>query len=88
MVVIRLARGGAKKAPFYTVVVTNKLSPRDGRFIEQVGFYNPSAAGQELKVKLELDRIDYWLSKGAQLSDTAAGIVKKYRKEQAIVTAA
>jgi small subunit ribosomal protein S16 len=89
MVVIRLARGGAKKAPFYKVVVTNKLSPRDGRFIESVGYYNPSATGQAIKVNLELDRIDYWISKGAQLSDTVAGLVKRYRKvEQAVVTAA
>jgi small subunit ribosomal protein S16 len=88
MVVIRLARGGAKKAPFYKVVVTNKLSPRDGRFIERVGFYNPSAAGQEVKLSLELARIDYWISNGAQLSDTVAGLVKRFRAQATTETTA
>ena len=80
MVVIRLARGGAKKAPFYKIVVTNKLSPRDGRFIEDVGFYNPEATGQEVKVRIDLERVDYWLSVGAKLSDTVTSLLKNYRK--------
>jgi small subunit ribosomal protein S16 len=77
MVVIRLARGGSKKSPFYNVVVADSRNRRDGRFIERVGFYNPIAkAGQEsLRVKGE--RIAYWQSNGAQLSDTVARLVKQ-----------
>jgi small subunit ribosomal protein S16 len=86
MVVIRLARGGAKKAPFYKVVVTNKLSPRDGRFIERVGFYNPSAAGQEIGLELDMIKIQDWISKGAQPSETVAGLLKRYRKEAQAAT--
>ncbi|TNF69599.1 MAG: 30S ribosomal protein S16 [Gammaproteobacteria bacterium] len=80
MVVIRLARGGSKKRPFYRVVVADSRNPRDGRFIERVGFFNPVASGLEEKVRLEFDRIDYWVSKGAKMSDRVAGIVKKERK--------
>ncbi|MBN2690216.1 MAG: 30S ribosomal protein S16 [Gammaproteobacteria bacterium] len=78
MVVIRLARAGAKKRPFYHVVVTNSRNARDGRFIERVGFYNPVARGNEVKLQLNKDRIDYWVSKGAQLSDRAASLVKNF----------
>src|SRR5260221_9887370 len=77
MVVIRLARGGAKKRPFYNVVVADSRSRRDGRFIERVGFYNPIANANEEGLRLSFDRISYWQERGAKLSDTVAGLVKK-----------
>ena len=82
MVVIRLARGGAKKRPFYNVVVTDSRSRRDGRFIERVGFYNPIATGNEVPLRLSVERIAYWQERGAQLSDTVAGLVKRNAGEQ------
>jgi small subunit ribosomal protein S16 len=83
MVVIRLARGGAKKRPFYNVVVTDSRSRRDGRFIERVGFYNPIATAKEEGLRLAIDRISYWQERGAQVSDTVAGLVKKSAAGQA-----
>jgi small subunit ribosomal protein S16 len=77
MVVIRLARGGAKKRPFYNVVVADSRNRRDGRFIERVGYYNPIASGKETGLKLELERISYWKDRGAKLSDTVAMLVKR-----------
>ena len=77
MVVIRLARGGAKKRPFYNVVVADSRHRRDGRFIERVGFYNPIAGDGEEALRLSLDRIDHWQHRGAKLSDTVAGLVKR-----------
>jgi small subunit ribosomal protein S16 len=77
MVVIRLARGGAKKRPFYNIVVTDSRSRRDGRFIERVGFYNPIATAKEESLRLSLDRISYWQERGALLSDTVSGLVKR-----------
>jgi small subunit ribosomal protein S16 len=78
MVVIRLARGGAKKRPFFTLVVADSKRARDGRFIERIGFYNPKApAGQET-FRLEAERLTYWQGKGAQLSDTVARLVKQF----------
>jgi small subunit ribosomal protein S16 len=77
MVVIRLARGGAKKRPFFNVVVADSRNRRDGRFIERVGFYNPIAGEKEESLRLALDRIDHWKHRGAKLSDTVAGLVKK-----------
>jgi small subunit ribosomal protein S16 len=82
MVVIRLARGGAKKRPFYNVVVTDSRSRRDGRFIERVGFYNPIASGNEEALRLASDRIAYWQERGAQLSETVAGLVKRKSAEK------
>lgn len=76
MVTIRLARGGAKKRPFYSIVVADSRRARDGRFIEKVGFFNPIAAGQEEKVRIDLDRIEHWVSVGAQVSDRVAKLVK------------
>lgn len=76
MVTIRLSRGGAKKRPFYQVVVADSRKSRDGRFIEKVGFFNPIAAGQEEKVRLEMNRIEHWVSKGATLSDRVAKLIK------------
>lgn len=83
MVVIRLARGGAKKRPFFNVVVTDSRNRRDGRFIERVGFYNPLAAKGEESLRLQTDRIGYWTGVGAKLSDTVAMLVKRGAKAQA-----
>ena len=77
MVRIRLTRRGAKKKPFYRVVAADSRSPRDGRFIEQLGYYDPMKTPHE--VKLDLDRVDFWISKGARPSDTVAHLIKKYR---------
>jgi small subunit ribosomal protein S16 len=87
MVVIRLARGGAKKRPFYNVVVTDSRSRRDGRFIERVGFYNPIATAKEEGLRLSIDRISYWQERGAQLSDTVAGLVKRWAAGQVAAAA-
>ena len=77
MVVIRLARGGAKKRPFYNVVVADSRNRRDGRFIERVGFYNPVAAEREEGLRIAQDRVTYWAERGAKLSDTVAMLVKR-----------
>ena len=76
MVTIRLARAGAKKRPFYHIVAADSRSPRDGRYIERLGFFNPVASGREQKLKLEQERIDYWLSRGAQPTERVAGLIK------------
>ncbi len=76
-VAIRLRREGTRNSPYYKVVVTDKRSPRDGKFIEIVGNYDPKKAGANYTVKLE--RIDYWVKNGAQMSDTVRSIVKKAR---------
>ncbi|MBA3756613.1 MAG: 30S ribosomal protein S16 [Nitrosomonas sp.] len=78
MVIIRLARGGAKKRPFFNMVVANSRDPRDGRFIERVGFYNPRAVGGEEALRVQLDRVAYWQSQGAQLSATATRLIKQF----------
>lgn len=77
MVVIRLSRSGSKNRPFYHVVVTDSRNRRDGRFIERVGFYNPLAVEGSEGVRIALDRVAYWQSKGAQLSDTVRRLVKQ-----------
>ena len=77
MVIIRLSRGGAKKNPFYTIVVADQRKKRDGRFIERLGFYNPSAKGQEEGLRLDQERVNYWLSQGAQPSDRVARLIKQ-----------
>jgi small subunit ribosomal protein S16 len=77
MVVIRLARGGAKKRPFYNIVVADSRNRRDGRFIERVGFYNPIANESQEALRLSLERVNHWKLKGAKLSDTVAGLVKR-----------
>jgi small subunit ribosomal protein S16 len=69
MVTIRLSRGGAKKRPFYHLTVTDSRKARDGRFIERVGFYNPIARGQEERLRIDRERIEYWQGQGAQLSE-------------------
>ncbi len=83
MVVIRLSRGGSKKRPFYHLSVADSRNARDGRFIERVGFFNPVARGQEERIRVSLDRVDYWVSKGAQTSDRVAQLLKEYKKAQA-----
>jgi small subunit ribosomal protein S16 len=75
MVVIRLARGGAKKRPFFNIVVADARERRDGRFIERLGFYNPMAAGGEQPLRLALDRVNYWTGVGAQASATVLRLV-------------
>jgi len=77
MVVIRLARGGAKKRPFYNLVVADSRTRRDGRFIERIGFYNPMAAANEEGLRVAADRLSYWQQQGAQLSPTVARLVKQ-----------
>lgn len=83
MVTIRLARGGAKKRPFYHIVVTDSRSRRDSRYIERLGYYNPRAKGQEVRLNLENDRIDYWLGQGAQASERVAKLLKDEAKAKA-----
>ncbi|SOE49243.1 SSU ribosomal protein S16p [plant metagenome] len=78
MVVIRLARGGSKKRPFYNVVAADSRNRRDGRFIERVGFYNPVANENEERLRLALDRVKHWTDTGAQLSPAVARLVKDY----------
>ena len=75
MVKIRLRRMGAKKAPYYRVVVADSHSPRDGRFIEELGTYDPMADGD--KIKVDMERVNYWISNGAQPTDTVRGLIKK-----------
>ena len=76
MVTIRLARGGAKKKPFYHITVSDSRRARDGRFIERIGFFNPVARGQEERLRLDLDRMAYWQSQGAQISDRVSSLLK------------
>ena len=77
MVVIRMARGGAKNRPFYNVVVADSRMPRDGRFIERLGFYNPKASEKEPKFRLALDRVDHWVKHGAQPSAAVKKLIKR-----------
>ncbi|WP_025733499.1 30S ribosomal protein S16 [Carnimonas nigrificans] len=83
MVTIRLARGGAKKRPFYHISVTDSRVSRDGRFIERIGFFNPIARGGEERLRLDLDRVAHWESLGAQVSDRVAELIKSARKDAA-----
>jgi small subunit ribosomal protein S16 len=83
MVVIRLARGGSKKRPFYNIVVAESRERRDGRFIERVGFYNPVASGAEQPLRVALERVSYWTGVGAQLSPTVARLIVDSKKATA-----
>ncbi|MDX1519071.1 MAG: 30S ribosomal protein S16 [Gammaproteobacteria bacterium] len=76
MVTIRLSRGGASRKPFYHVVVTDSRNRRDGRYIERLGFYNPSATENEETLRLDKERVDYWLSQGAKTSDRVGKLIK------------
>ena len=77
MVVIRLSRGGSKKRPFYNIVVTDRRARRDGRFVERVGFYNPVANENQERVRLQADRLNHWISQGAQITPAVAKLVKE-----------
>jgi small subunit ribosomal protein S16 len=88
MVVIRLARGGAKKRPFYNIVAANSQNRRDGRFLERVGFYNPVASGNAEGLRIAFDRVDHWVAHGAQLSPTVARLVKQAKAKLAAPAAA
>lgn len=84
MVIIRLARGGAKKRPFYHVVVADSRNARNGRFIERLGFFNPVPGGQDKNepLRLDLERINHWIGNGAQPSERVAQLIKQYSKQQ------
>ena len=77
MVTIRLARSGAKKRPFYHIVVTDSRSRRDGRYIERVGFFNPVAQGNEVRLNIDTGRVDHWLGQGAQASERVGKLLKE-----------
>ncbi|MVW75176.1 30S ribosomal protein S16 [Pseudomonas xionganensis] len=83
MVTIRLARGGSKKRPFYHLTVTNSRNARDGRFVERVGFFNPVASGNEIKLSVNQERVAYWLGQGAQPSERVAQLLKESAKAAA-----
>ncbi|MEX0707090.1 MAG: 30S ribosomal protein S16 [Woeseia sp.] len=83
MVSIRLSRAGAKKRPFYHVVVTDSRNRRDGRYIERVGFFNPVGTEREENLKVDLERVDYWLGQGARPSERVAALLKASRKAAA-----
>lgn len=83
MVTIRLARGGGKGRPFYNVVVTDSRNKRDGRFIEHIGFFNPMARAHEERTRINLERMTYWISKGAQTSDRVAQLAKSVQVKAA-----
>jgi len=87
MVVIRLARAGAKKRPFYYIVVAEKSRRRDGAYVERLGFFNPIAAGKETPLSLNLERVAYWQGVGAQLSDRVASLLKQAQKAKVAAAA-
>jgi small subunit ribosomal protein S16 len=88
MVKIRLTRGGAKKRPFYHIIVTDSRSARDGRNIERLGYYNPIATGGEKRVELDAERVKYWVGQGAQMTDKVADLYKQLDKAGAQPAAA
>ena len=83
MVTIRMARGGSKKRPFYSIVVTDSRKPRDSGYIERLGYFNPSARGQEVRLHLEQERVAHWIDLGAQPSDRVATLLKDAAKTAA-----
>ena len=84
MVIVRLSRGGAKKKPFYKIVATDSRNRRDGRYLDQLGYFNPVARGQEVKLHIEVEKLLAWKNNGAQLSDRVAYLLKTYAKEHQI----
>ncbi len=80
MVSIRLSRAGAKKRPFYHVVVTDSRNQRDGRYIERLGFFNPIATGKDEKLRIDVERVDYWIGQGAKPSERVASLIKGLKK--------
>ncbi len=87
MVVIRLARGGSKKNPFYQITVADSRRQKNGAFLERIGFFNPTARGQEKRLEVQLDRVEHWVGLGAQMSDRVASLVKEAKKTEAAVAA-
>ena len=83
MITIRMARGGSKKRPFYKIVVSDVRKPRDSGYVERLGFFNPRAKGQEVRLELKQDRVAYWLSEGAQVSTRVATLLKESAKAEA-----
>jgi len=83
MVTIRMARGGSKKRPFYSIVVADQRRAPRGRFIERVGFYNPVASGSAEELRLDLSRVDHWIGQGARPSDSVSTLIKRVRKQAA-----
>jgi small subunit ribosomal protein S16 len=81
MVTIRMSRGGAKKRPFYHIVVTDNRNRRDGSYIERIGFYNPIATGGEERLRIDAERADFWSARGAQISDRVAQLWKESRAQ-------
>ena len=77
MVTIRMARGGSKKRPFYSIVVTDSRKPRDSGYIERLGFFNPRATGQEVRLELKRERVEHWLKEGAQVSTRVSTLLKE-----------
>lgn len=82
MVTIRLARGGAKKVPFYHIVVTDSRRPRDSGYIERLGYFNPVARGQEVRLHLDSERVEHWIAKGAKASERAAKLLAEFKNRQ------
>lgn len=85
MVIIRLSRAGAKKRPFYHMVVTDSRKRRDGNSIERIGYFNPVARGQEVRLHLDTERLTHWQNVGAQLSDRVSSLVKEFNKKAVAV---
>ncbi|HIV73342.1 MAG TPA: 30S ribosomal protein S16 [Candidatus Aquabacterium excrementipullorum] len=88
MVVIRLARGGSKKRPFFNIVAADSRNRRDGRFLERVGFYNPVASGKAETLRVAFDRLEYWVGNGAQVSPTVTRLVREAKAKAAAAPAA
>ena len=80
MLTIRLARAGAKKKPFFHITVADSRMPRDGRFIERVGYFNPISRGKEVRLEVNQERIDYWVSQGAQVSERVLTLIKEIKE--------
>ncbi|MDA0705656.1 MAG: 30S ribosomal protein S16 [Proteobacteria bacterium] len=83
MVSIRLSRAGAKKQPFYHVVITDSRNRRDGRYIERIGYFNPVGKDHEVNLLIDIDRVDHWIGQGAQPSERVASLLKVHRKAKA-----
>ncbi|KTD74522.1 30S ribosomal protein S16 [Legionella tucsonensis] len=81
MVVIRLSRGGAKKRPFYHMVVTDSRKRRDGSYIERIGYFNPIARGQEVRLHIDTEKLSHWQKVGAQLSDRVSALIKEFNNK-------
>lgn len=88
MVTIRLSRGGSKKRPFYHIVATDSRNRRDGRYLERLGLFNPLAVGQSPGLRMDLERVNYWVSNGAQMSDRVAKLVKDFQKQAPVAVEA